>query len=190
MSVALASVDRVSEDTARARLERLLYSSVGLAAIIYGGVLYPGSGGISGQTPQLEVWYAAALITVSIIMPVALGILTWVMPRRVVRRFASATATLFLLAMMAFPWGLTAPTLEDNSVVPWYQGIHALHGMLAALAWHRNTVWLYALSQGIVIGVVQAAVRDDADKAAFLDGAGSLVFITILMAATSRARVH
>lgn len=183
MSEALTPVDRVSEDTARARLERLLYSSVGLAALIYGGVLYPGDGGISGQTPQLEVWYAAALITVSIILPVALGILTWVMPRRAVRRWAGATAMLFLVGMMAFPWGLSASTLHHNAV-PWYQGIHALHGMIAALAWRRNAVWLYGFSQGVVIGVVQGAVRDDAAKAAFLDGAGSLVFIIILMAAT------
>jgi len=183
MMAALAPVDRVSEDTARARLERLFYSSVGLAALIYGGVLYPGSGGISGQTPQLEVWYAAALIAVAIMMPVALGVLTWVLPRRAVRRLASSTALLFLFGMMAFPWGLSTPTLTDNAI-PWYQGIHALHGMIAAIAWQRRGVWLYGLSQGVVIGVVQQMVREDAAKAAFLDGVGSLVFIIILMAAT------
>lgn len=183
MSIALAPVDRVSEDTARARLERLSYSSVGLAALIYGGVLYPGSGGIAGQTPQLEIWYAAALITVSIVLPVALGILTWLMPRRAVRRLAGATALLFLLGIVAFPWGLSPPTLDHNAV-PWYQGIHALHGMIAALAWQRRAVWLYGLGQGVAIGVVHNLVREDATKAALLDGAGSLVFIVILMAAT------
>lgn len=183
MMAALTPVDRVSEDTARARLERLLYSSVGLAALIYGGVLYPGSGGISGQTPQLEVWYAAALVGVAIMMPVALGVLTWVLPRRTVRRLAGSTALLFLFGMMAFPWGLSTPTLADNAI-PWYQGIHALHGMIAAIAWQRRGVWLYGLSQGVAIGVVQQMVRDDAAKAAFLDGVGSLVFIIILMAAT------
>ncbi len=183
MTIALTPVDRVSEDTARARLERLLYSSVGLAALIYGGVLYAGPGGIAGQTPQLEVWYAAALITVSIVLPVALGIVTWLMPRRAVRRLAGATALLFLVGIVVFPWGLSTPTLAHNAV-PWYQGIHALHGMIAALAWQRRGVWLYGLSQGVAIGVVQNVVRDDAAKAAFLDGAGSLVFIIILMAAT------
>ena len=183
MKIALAPGDRVSEDTARARLERLLYSSVGLAALIYGGVLYPGAGGIAGQTPQLEVWYGAGLIAVAIIMPVALGILTWVLSRRAVRRLAGATAILFLAGMMAFPWGLSTPTLAGNAV-PWYQGIHALHGMIAAIAWRRRSVWVYGLSQGVVIGVVQQLVREDAAKAAFLDGAGSLVFIVILMAAT------
>ncbi len=183
MNTELAPVDRVSEDTARARLERLFYSSVGLAALIYGGVLYPGSGGISGQTPQLEAWYGASLIAVAVAMPVALGILTWVMPRRAVRRLAGTTATLFLVFMMAFPWGLSTPTLTDNAV-PWYQGVHALHGILAAITWRRRTVWLYGFSQGLVIGVVQQLVREDAAKAAFLDGAGSLVFILILMATT------
>jgi signal transduction histidine kinase len=183
MSAALTLVDRVSEDTARARLERLLYSSVGLAALIYAGVLYPGSSGISVQTPQLERWYGVGLITVAIIMPAALGVLTWIMSRRAVRRLAGATALLFLAGMMTFPWGLSTPTLLDNAT-PWYQGIHALHGMIAAIAWQRRSIWVYGLSHGVVIGVVQQAVRDDEGKAAFLDGAGSLVFVLILMAAT------
>ncbi len=183
MNGELAPVDRVSEDTARARLERLLYSSVGLAALIYAAVLYAGSGGIAMQTPQLEAWYGAGLIAVAIIVPVALGMLTWVLSRQWVRRLAGVTAMLFLFGMMAFPWGLSTPTLTGNSV-PWYQGIHALHGVIAAIAWNRRSVWLYGLSQGVVIGVVQQAVRENAAKAAFLDGAGSLVFIMILMAAT------
>ncbi len=183
MTGPLAPGGRVSEDSARARLERLLYASVGLAALIYGGVLYPGSGGISGQTPQLEAWYGVGLITVAIVMPVALGALAWAMPRRALRRLAGTTALLFLFAMMAFPWGLPTPTLIDNAI-PWYQGLHALHGVIAAIAWQARAVWFYGLSQAIVIGVVQQAVRDDAAKAAFLDGVGSLVFILILMAAT------
>ena len=183
MTDPLAHVDRVSEDTARARLERLLYSSVGLAALVYGGVLFPGSGGIQGQTPQLHRWYGITLIVVAVILPVGLGIITWILPRRQVRRLASTTALLFVAAMIAFPTGLIAPTLAHNAV-PWYQGVHALHGMIAAIAWQRREVWLYGFMQGIVIGVVQLAVREHATKAAFLDGAGSLVFILILMAAT------
>jgi len=183
MSAELTLVHRVSEDTARTRLERLLYASVGFAALIYFGVLLPGTGGIEGQTPQLEVWYAYGLIFVGIFCPFALGILAWTAPRRFVARVAGTVAVLFLVAMMLFPWGLGAPTLLDNEV-PWYQGIHALHGMIAAIVWQRRAIWLYGIAQGIVIGVVQNDVRDNAAKAAFLDGVGSLVFIIILMAAT------
>ncbi len=183
MSAELTLVDRVSEDTARARLVRLLYASVGFAALIYGGVLFPGLGGIQGQTPQLEVWYAYGLLLIAIVFPFALGILAWTAPRRVVARVAAGTAILFLVAMMLFPWGLNAATLTDNEV-PWYQGIHALHGMIAAIVWQRRSVWLYGIAQGIVIGVVQNDVRDKATEAAFLDGIGSLAFIIILMSAT------
>jgi len=183
MSAELTSVDRVSEDTARGRLERLLYASVGVAAVVYTGVLYPGLGGIKGQFHQLDVWYAWSLVAIGIVFPFALGILAWVAPRRIVRRLAGATAILFLLAMTVFPWGLTAATLMDNRV-PWYQGIHALHGMIAAIVWQRKEVWLYGIAQGVVIGVVQNDVRANATKAAFLDGVGSLVFIVILMSAT------
>lgn len=183
MSAELAPVKRVSEDTARARLVRLLYGSVGFAALIYGGVLFPGLGGIEGQTPQLEAWYGYGLIFIGIVCPFALGILAWTGPRRFVTRFAGSIAILFLVAMTLFPWGLGASTLTDNEV-PWYQGIHALHGMIAAIVWQRRAIWLYGIAQGIIIGVVQNDVRDDAAKAAFLDGVGSLVFIVILMGAT------
>ncbi|NTV38388.1 MAG: sensor histidine kinase [Demequinaceae bacterium] len=183
MSVELTLVDRVSDDTARARLERLLYASVGFAAAVYTAVLYPGLGGIKGQFPQLEIWYAWGLVLIGIVFPFALGILAWVAPRRLVQRLAGTTALLFLVAMALFPWGLMGTTLSDNEV-PWYQGIHALHGMIAAIVWQRKEVWLYGIAQGVVIGVVQNDVRDNAAKAAFLDGVGSLVFIVILMAAT------
>lgn len=183
MSDELTPLARVSDGTARARLERLLYTSVGFAALIYGGVLFPGLGGIEGQTPQLEVWYAYGLLLVAIVLPFALGVFAWFGPRRLVSRLAGTIAILFLVAMMLFPWGLNAPTLIDNEI-PWYQGIHALHGMIAAIVWQRKQIWLYGIAQGIVIGVVQNDVRDNAAKAAFLDGAGSLVFIVILMAAT------
>jgi len=183
MSTELAPVDRVSEDTARGGLERLLYTSVGVAAVVYTAVLYPGLGGIKGQFPQLEIWYAWGLVLIGIVFPFALGILAWVAPRRVVSRLAGATAALFLIAMILFPWGLTAATLTNNEV-PWYQGIHALHGMVAAIVWQRKAIWSYGLTQGVVIGVVQNDVRENAAKAAFLDGAGSFVFVVILMSAT------
>lgn len=183
MSAELTLVDRVSEDTARARLERLLFASVGSAALIYGVVLFPGAGGIEGQTPQLEVWYAYALLTISIVLPALLGAVVWVAPRPFVIRLAGTIAILFLIAMVLFPWGLVAPTLADNGV-PWYQGIHAMHGMIAAIVWRRKAIWFYGITQGVIIGVVQNDVRENATKAAFLDGVGSFVFVVILMAAT------
>lgn len=183
MKSELTLVDNVGAHTARVRLERLLYGSVGLAALIYGGVLFPGLGGIEAQTPQLEAWYGYGLVVIAVVLPLALGILTWVASRRVVTRMAAATALLFLVAMTLFPWGLDAATLTNNEV-PWYQGIHALHGMIAAIVWQRKAVWGYGIAQGIVIGVVQNDVRIHAGLASFLDGVGSFVFIVILMAAT------
>jgi two-component sensor histidine kinase len=183
MSTELAPIHRVSEDTARGRLERLLYTSVGGAAVVYTAVLYPGLGGIEGQFPQLEIWYAWGLVLIGIVFPFALGILAWAAPRRVVSRLAGATAILFVMAMVLFPWGLMAPTLTNNEV-PWYQGIHALHGMIAAIVWQRKAIWFYGITQGVVIGVIQNDVRENAAKAAFLDGAGSFVFVVILMSAT------
>lgn len=182
MTAELTGIDRVSKDTARARLERLLYASVGVAAVVYSGVLFAGPNGIGEQTAQLDPWYAWGLILIAIVFPMALGVMAWLLPRQWVRRFAGATAILFVIAMIAFPLGLDHKTLDHNAL-PWYQGIHALHGMTAAVVWQRKAVWLYGITHGVVIGLVQNAVREDAAKAAFLDGVGSLVFIVILMAA-------
>lgn len=184
MTAELTAVDRVSEDTARARLERLLYSSVGAAAVVYTAVLFPGAGGIGQQMPQLATWYSLTLIAVAIVLPAALGALTWLVPRPVMRRIAISTALVFLVGMAFFPLGLRGELLEENAT-PWYQGIHALHGMILATAWQSRSIWLYGIGQGIVIGTVQAVVREDAAKAAFLDGVGSFVFIVILMAAAT-----
>lgn len=184
MTLTLVPVNRVSDDTARARLERLLYSAVGAAAVVYTFVLFPGDSGIGRQNPQLETWYAAALIVVAIALPALLGVLTWVAPRGVTRVVALTVPLVFLVAMAFFPLGLIGGDLAGNGT-PWYQGIHALHGMILATAWQSRTIWLYGAGQGVIIGVVQAVVREDAAKAAFLDGVGSFVFIVILMAAAT-----
>ena len=104
MTPELALDDRVSEGSARTRLERLLFASVGFAALVYGAVLFPGINGIEGQTPQLEAWYGRGLIAIAVVFPIVLGVLTWLVPRTVMRRLGAATALLFLVAMMAFPW--------------------------------------------------------------------------------------
>jgi len=184
VTLTLVPVNRVSDDTARARLERLLYSAVGAAAVVYTFVLFPGDSGIGRQNPQLETWYAAALIVVAIALPALLGVLTWVAPRGVTRVVALTVPLVFLVAMAFFPLGLIGGDLAGNGT-PWYQGIHALHGMILATAWQSRTIWLYGAGQGVIIGVVQAVVREDAAKAAFLDGVGSFVFIVILMAAAT-----
>ena len=72
-------------------------------------------------------------------LPLALGVLTWILPRRQVRQLAVVTPVLFLLGMMLFPLGMTTDTLIGNAT-PWYQGIHALHGMILATAWQHRGV--------------------------------------------------
>ena len=167
--------------SARARLERLLYTSVGVATIAYTGTLLSGAGGIKRQTPQLDAWYGYGLIGVSLVLPIVVGIAGWVLPRRIVRPLAIGTALLFLVAMMLFPVGLPAATL-DGDANPWFQGIHALHGMILATAVQRRWVWFYPIAQGLIIGLVQVNVRDDAVKSASLGGLNAFVYMSILTA--------
>jgi two-component sensor histidine kinase len=175
-------IDRVSRHTARARLERLLFLAVGVAGVVYGALLYPGKGGISGQSPQLEPTYAWLLVFVALVMPVLLGVLVWVLPRQWMRAIAGTTCVVFAGAMVLFPFALTGDYLQDDQV-PWFQGIHALHAMIAAIVWQGRFVWIYAIAQGPIIGWVQLMVREDSQRAAFLDALGSTEFAVILMGA-------
>lgn len=179
----LEPIDRVSRSTARARLERNLFASVGLAAAALGLLLYPGYGGIAGQSPQLHSWYAISLVIVVVVMPVALGIMTWIVPRRLTRALGGATALVFLLAMAVFPWGLIGDHLTHNQP-PWFQGIHAVHAMIAAIVWQNRAVWMVGLAHGVIIGLVQYAVRPDSLRISLLDALGSTTFALILMGVT------
>ena len=182
MTEAESPIDRVSRHTARARLERLLFLAVGVAGLVYGLLLYPGSGGIKGQSPQLEPTYAWFLVIVSLVLPVMLGVLVWVLPRQWMRAIAGTTCLVFAVAMVLFPFALTGDYLADDQV-PWFQGIHALHAMIAAIVWQGRFVWIYAIAQGPIIGWVQLMVREDSQRAAFLDAIGSTEFAVILMGA-------
>lgn len=182
MTTASPTIDRVGRDTARARLERILYLAVGIAGVVYGVLLYPGSAGIAGQSPQLLPGYSVVLIFVSIAMPVLFGILTWFVPREWMRALAGGNSIMFLAVVAMFPFAVINDHLLDDQV-PWYQGIHALHAMVAAIVWQRKEVWIYGVLQGPVIGWSQYMVRPDSAQASMLDALGSSEFALILMGA-------
>lgn len=167
--------------TASARYERLLYTAEGAAAVLFALLLVPGDAGWVQQTPQLTPWYGYGLLVITLVLPMVLGVTAWFVPGRVQRVFATVTVLAFLAAMMLFPLGLPTATLE-NEAAPWYQGVHALHGLIAATAWRHRGIWAYAIAHGVVIGVVQDWVKTDATKASALSGVNSFVFIMILMA--------
>src|SRR5690606_19953146 len=161
-----------SRQTARARLERVFWLAVGIAGVVYGILLYPGKAGIAGQSPQLIGWFAIFLVFVAVLMPVLLGIFTWFLPRQLMRALAGGTVIVFLACMALFPYAMLDQHLEDNHV-PWFQGIHALHAMIAGVVWQNRTVWLYAIAQGPIIGWAQLMVRPDSGRASLLDAVGS-----------------
>jgi len=177
------AVDRISRTTAHARVERVLLSSVALATVCLTALLYPGFGGIQGQFPQLHPWYAWALLGVVSGMPVLLGVLVWLLPRPVVRALSGTTALVFLAAMLMFPVGLVGTHLTHDQP-PWFQGIHAVHALLAAVVWQNRGVWLVGLLHGPIIGLVQFQVRPDSLRISLLDALGSTSFALILMGVT------
>lgn len=183
MTPSSAPHDRVNRHTARARLERVFWTAIGIAGVVFGVLLYPGTAGIQGQSPQLIDWFAQFLVFVAVVMPVLLGVFTWFVPRQVMRAFAGGTVMLFLASMALFPYAMMNDHLLDHQV-PWFQGIHALHAMIAGVVWQNRLVWLYAIAQGPIIGWAQLMVRPDSGRASLLDAVGSSEFAVILLAAT------
>lgn len=176
-------LDRVSKNTARARLERVFWIAIGTAGVVYGILLYPGTAGIQGQSPQLMSWFAIFLVVVAVVMPILLGIFTWFVPRETMRAIAGGTVIVFLASMALFPYAMLDEHLLDHQV-PWFQGIHALHAMIAGVVWQNRLVWIYAIAQGPIIGWAQLMVRPDSGRASLLDAVGSTEFAVILLAAT------
>ncbi len=175
-----SGIDRVTRGTARARLERNIYTALGFAAVALGVLLYPGYGGIQGQHPQLYPAYAVGLAVVAVGLPAMLGIMAWWAPRRTTRAVAGVTTLVFLVGMATFPLGLIGDHL-DHDQPPWFQGIHAVHAMTAAIVWQHRAVWLVGIAHGPIIGLVHHVVRPDSTRNAVVDALGSTTFALILM---------
>jgi len=165
---------------ARARLLRVLYLASGIGAIIFGGLLAAGDGGIIAQHGQLAPPYALAALLIGVVIPASFVVLAFVLPLPVMRVIAGSTAIGFLLLQLTWVPAMTGSTLEGN-VPAWLQGVTALHATIAALVWQHRYVWGYALLQGPMVALTQMWTRDGEVRAAVLDGAGGMLFCLILM---------
>src|SRR5690606_18098862 len=132
------------ERNARERLERVLYLALGIGAVIFGGLLAGGAGGIVAQYSQLAAWYAPTAVAIAVLIPSLFVVFAYTLPVRVLRIAAGGVALVFVALQLAW---VPAMTVSVLSAPPWLQGINALHATIVALVWQRRWVWLYPIAQ-------------------------------------------
>jgi anti-sigma regulatory factor (Ser/Thr protein kinase) len=165
---------------ARARLLRVLYLASGIGAIVFGGLLATGGGGIIAQHSQLAPPYAFAALLIAIVIPASFVVVAFVLPLPAMRVIAGGTAIGFLLLQLAWVPAMAGPMMEGNAP-SWLQGVTALHATIAAIVWQHRYVWSYALLQGPMVALTGIWTREGEVRAAILDGAGGMLFCLILM---------
>jgi signal transduction histidine kinase len=165
---------------ARDRLLRVLYLAAGIGALIFGGLLAAGGGGILAQHSQLIAPFAYAAVAIGVLIPASFVLIAFILPLPVMRAIAGSVAIGFILLQLLWVPSMLEPTLAADAS-PWLQGVTALHATIAAIVWQHRLVWLYAIAQGPIVAVTQILAREDATKAAILDGVGGMLFSLILM---------
>lgn len=164
-------------NAARERIQRVLYMSTGIGALVFGGLL---AGKVVKQWHELVPAYALAAVTISILIPGSLIALAWLLPQRFLNRLAGATVIGFVLIEILWLPAMTDQFLE-NADAPWYFGVTAVHATLGAIVWRSRWAWIYPLAQGPLVAVVRyLSVGEDARRAV-LDGVGAMIFCGILV---------
>ena len=184
MTVTAARLAKARRIGARHRFERLVLTAVGFATTGFMFLLLGGTGGIKIQTQQLASWYGVPMLVVAFGLPVLLAVLAWVAPRPVVHWLAIGTPIVFAIGMALFPLAVPGRHLIDDAP-PWFNGIHALHGVIFGTAVRKHWLWLYAASHGVIIATVRVMVHSNDVRSAAVDGISATIYVLILMATTA-----
>lgn len=178
LDIAVAAASSVTHD-ARHRMQRMLFLATGVGAIVFGGLLATGGGGILAQMSQLAPWYAWGSLTVVILLPASFTALTFLLPIRAMYALAATASIGFVVVEV-----LWVPAMKDaflaNDAAPWLQGVTALAATITAVRWQSKLVWLYAVAMGPVVAVNQVLSREDSALDAVLAGLGGMLFSLIL----------
>jgi two-component sensor histidine kinase len=162
---------------ARERIERALFMSTGVGAVVFGGLL---ASKISSQWSELLPSFAITAVLVAVILPATLTGLAWVLPIRLLRGVAGGIAVCFVILQFLWVPSMVVPHLAAGAA-PWTQGVNAAHATMAAAAWRNKYVWLYGVAQGPIVATTRYLATGSDLRAALLDGLGAIVFCTILM---------
>ena len=175
----MRSASAARERSALDRIRRILYGAIGVAAVVFGALLAGGSGGFLAQRGQLTAPFGDIAILVAVGLPASFGLLTLVVPTRIMNWLATVVAISFVLLQMLWV-PMMVNTVLDADAAPWLQGFNAVAASTLATAQRGRIVWLFPVAQGPIVAVVQILSREDAGQRAVLDGIGAMVFCLII----------
>lgn len=163
------------QHTAREGIQRVLYISIGLAALIFGGLH---AGQIMSQLPELQPAYGYAAVVASVVMPTLLVLVGWLAPPRLSHAYAKITVIAFALAHVSWVFFMA---VEHTEQTPWLQSINAIPAILAATTWRHPWVWAYALGQFPLVAVTNYVSTGGEIRDAVLSGVVSAMFCGIVV---------
>lgn len=165
---------------ARDRMQRMLFLATGVGAVVFGGLLATGGGGILAQMSQLTPVYAWVSVLIVIVLPATFAVLSFSLPLRVMYALAATVSIGFVVVELLWVPAMTVEVLAHDAS-PWLQGVTAMAATITAVRWQGPWVWAYAVATGPIVAVNQILSRQDALLRAVLDGCGGMVFSLILM---------
>jgi signal transduction histidine kinase len=160
---------------AREGIQRVLYTAIGFAALIFGGLH---AAQIMGQLGELNLYYGYVAVTVSVVMPTSLIVVARIAPSRFTHAYAKATVVLFAAAHAAW---LLFMTVEHTAQTPWFQSINSIPAILAAVTWRHRWVWWYAFAQLPLVALTNYYSTGGAWRDAVLSGVLSTMFSGIVI---------
>ncbi|MFV0286093.1 MAG: sensor histidine kinase, partial [Demequina sp.] len=128
-------------------------------------------------------WYWWLSIVVVVLIPITFVGTAFRLPMRVLHTVAFVCVGGFLVIQVLWLPAMTGEVLAAQGT-PWLQGINAMPSTLVGIAWTAAAGGFLALSQLVLVPLIQLNVSDTTTWAAVLDGCGALIFCSILTAMT------
>jgi signal transduction histidine kinase len=169
--------ERATERSALDRMRRTQYTAISIAALVFGALLAGGSGGFLAQRAELVPPFGTIAIVVGVGLPASFGLLSYLVPMRLTNWLATAVAVAFVALQLLWVPMMVNDTLSAS---PWLQGFNAIAAALLATAQRGRAVWLFPVSQGPIVAIVETLSRPGSGQEAVLDGVGALVFCLII----------
>ncbi len=162
---------------ARERIQRVLYISIGIAAVVFAGLRV---GQILDQSEAVMPAYAIVAFAVGAVMPALLIVLPFLMPIRAVTGYAKVIPIAFFVVHASW---LAFMTVDRMDAGPWLQAVNAIPVLIAAAAYRHWGVWLYAFAQLPLVAVTQRVATEGPWLEGILSGVVSVLFSGLLAGA-------
>lgn len=140
----------MSTPSAAARIQRALYTSLGVAALAYTLLGIPSA---VGQFGAFVPGFGAGAYVICSLLSTSLAVLGPFAPLRLLSGIATAHCIAFALTLALWFPLMTAPSVPGLAP-PWTFDVVTIAASAAAIAWHRAAAWVYLVAVAVATGFV------------------------------------